>query len=133
VDPLIIHFHRDMTHYLMCSSDMSRSREEGPVQPCLKTFPRTQPCLKTFPRTQPCLKTFPRTQHGTRKRAFISSWYKDNSWLEYSVCQDSTYCFACRHVSLPNTPESAFFSVMVLCSIHLNLPSSQSWFSAQYT
>ncbi|XP_050957346.1 uncharacterized protein LOC127158239 [Labeo rohita] len=45
-------------------SDISRSREEGPVQPCLTTFPRTQ--------------------HGTRKRAFNSSWYKDNSWLEYS-------------------------------------------------
>ncbi|XP_036842735.1 uncharacterized protein LOC118965606 [Oncorhynchus mykiss] len=58
---------------------------------------------------QSCLKTFPRTQHGTtRKRAFNSSWYKDNSWLEYSVNQDFTYCFACRHLSLHNTPESAF-------------------------
>uniref|UniRef100_A0AAZ3NS19 Protein KTI12 homolog n=1 Tax=Oncorhynchus tshawytscha TaxID=74940 RepID=A0AAZ3NS19_ONCTS len=35
-------------------NDISRSREEGPVQLCLKTFPRTQ--------------------HGTRKRAFSSSW-----------------------------------------------------------
>lgn len=59
------------------SNDISRSREEGPVQLCLKTFPRTQ--------------------HGTRKRAFSSSWCKDNSWLEYSVSQDLTYCFACRH------------------------------------
>ena len=87
VDPLIIHFHRGMTHYLTCISDISRSREEGPVQLCLKTFPRTQ--------------------HGTRKVAFNSSWYKDNSWFEYSVNQDSTYCFACRHFSLPNTPEFA--------------------------
>lgn len=96
MDPLIIHFHRDMTHYLTCISDISRSREEGPVQPCLKTFPRTQ--------------------HGTRKRAFNSSWYKDNSWLEYSVNQDSTYCFACRHFSLPNTPESAFTSQSGFCN-----------------
>ncbi|KAJ8367084.1 hypothetical protein AAFF_G00331220, partial [Aldrovandia affinis] len=65
---------------------------------------------------QPCLKTFPRTQHGTRKRAFNSSWYKDNSWLEYSVNHDLTYCFACRHVSLPNTPESAFTSQSGFCN-----------------
>uniref|UniRef100_A0AAZ3QQ24 Protein KTI12 homolog n=1 Tax=Oncorhynchus tshawytscha TaxID=74940 RepID=A0AAZ3QQ24_ONCTS len=39
-------------------NDISRSREEGPVQLCLKTFPRTQ--------------------HGTRKRAFSSSWYSQN-------------------------------------------------------
>ncbi|KAM9546240.1 uncharacterized protein ACWYII_036694 isoform 1-T1 [Salvelinus alpinus] len=50
-------------------NDISRSREEGPVQPCL---------------------TFPRTQHGTRKRAFNGSWYKDNSWLKYSMYQGMT-------------------------------------------
>ncbi|XP_034566468.1 uncharacterized protein LOC117831761 [Notolabrus celidotus] len=71
-------------------SDISRSKEEGPVQPCLTKFPKTQ--------------------HGTRKRSFNSSWYRDNSWLEYSILQDSSYCFACRHFSLPNAPDSAFAS-----------------------
>ncbi|XP_056613347.1 uncharacterized protein LOC130429020 [Triplophysa dalaica] len=75
---------------------ISRSRDKGPVQPGLKTFPRTQ--------------------FGTRKRAFNSSWYKDNSWLEYSESQDSTYCFACRHFSLPNTSESAFTSQAGFCN-----------------
>jgi hypothetical protein len=50
------------------------------------------------------------------ERAFNSSWYKDNSWLEYFVSQDSTYCFACRHFSLPNTPESAFTSQSGFCN-----------------
>ncbi|KAL6476361.1 hypothetical protein MHYP_G00148600 [Metynnis hypsauchen] len=45
-------------------SDISRSKDESPVQPCLTKFPRTQ--------------------HGTRMRAFSSTWYKENSWLEYS-------------------------------------------------
>lgn len=29
-------------------------------------------------------------------------------WLEYSQSQDSAYCFACRHFSLPNTPKTPF-------------------------
>lgn len=71
-------------------SDISTSKEEVPVQPHLRKFPRTQ--------------------HGTSKRAFNSSWYRHNSWLEYSVSKDSSYCFACRHFSLPNAPDSAFTS-----------------------
>ncbi|XP_032411152.1 zinc finger MYM-type protein 1-like isoform X1 [Xiphophorus hellerii] len=71
-------------------SDISKSKEQGPVQPSLTNFPRTQ--------------------HGTRKRTFHSSWYKDYSWLEYSVIKDSSYCFACRHFSLPNAPDSVFAS-----------------------
>lgn len=73
-----------------CVTDISTSKEEVPVQPHLRKFPRTQ--------------------HGTSKRAFNSSWYRHNSWLEYSVSKDSSYCFACRHFSLPNAPDSAFTS-----------------------
>lgn len=71
-------------------ADISRSKEDSPVQPHLTKFPQTH--------------------HGTRKRAFNSKWYKGNTWLEYSVIQDSSYCFACRHFSLPNAPDSAFTS-----------------------
>ncbi|KAL0964120.1 hypothetical protein UPYG_G00319150 [Umbra pygmaea] len=48
--------------------DISQSRADGPVQPVLKVFPKTQ--------------------HGSRKRAFIETWYKDFTWLEYSVSRD---------------------------------------------
>ena len=53
-----------------------------------------------------------------------SAWYqekgfqqlcKENSWVVYSVNQDSTYCFACRHFSLPSVPESAFTSQSGFC------------------
>uniref|UniRef100_A0A667Z4Q8 TTF-type domain-containing protein n=1 Tax=Myripristis murdjan TaxID=586833 RepID=A0A667Z4Q8_9TELE len=31
-----------------------------------------------------------------------------HTWLEYSRNCESAYCFACRHLSLPNTPETPF-------------------------
>ena len=33
-------------------------------------------------------------------RRFQPSWYKDRSWLEYSVRLDKAFCFACRHFAL---------------------------------
>ncbi|KAL6490055.1 hypothetical protein MHYP_G00004000 [Metynnis hypsauchen] len=68
--------------------DISQSRAGGPVQPVLKVFPKTQ--------------------HGNRKRAFNESWYRDYTWLEYSISRDSVFCYACRHFSLPNAPSSVF-------------------------
>lgn len=50
----------------------------------------------------------PKIQHGTRKMTFNSSWDRDNPCLQYSVSRDVCYCFACRHFSLPSTPELAF-------------------------
>ena len=44
-------------NFLICTADISRSREEGSVQLCLKMSPRTQ--------------------HGTRRKAFNTSWYRD--------------------------------------------------------
>lgn len=43
-------------------------------------------------------------------RAFQGDWYKQHPWLEYSQNQNSAYCFACRHFSLPNTQASSFTS-----------------------
>lgn len=72
------------------SPDISQSRADGPVQPVLKLFPKTQ--------------------HRNRKRTFIETWYKDFTWLEYSVSRDSVFCYPCRHFSLPNAPMSIFRS-----------------------
>lgn len=71
-------------------TDISRSRDEDPVQPCLRQFPRTQ--------------------YGAKTRSFNNSWYKDNPWLEYSVSLNASYCFACRHFSLPGSTETSFTS-----------------------
>jgi hypothetical protein len=30
-----------------------------------------------------------------RNRSFQEDWFKDNSWLEYSVHKDVAYCFCC--------------------------------------
>lgn len=70
--------------------DISRSKDEEPVQPCLARFPRTP--------------------FGKFTRSFNSFWYKDNPWLEYSVSQNASYCFACRHFCLPGSTESSFTS-----------------------
>ncbi|KAL0970535.1 hypothetical protein UPYG_G00243410 [Umbra pygmaea] len=71
--------------------DISQSRADGPVQLVLKVFPKTQ--------------------HGSRKRAFIETWYKDFTWLEYSVSRDFGFCYPCQHFfKLPSAPMSIFRS-----------------------
>uniref|UniRef100_A0A6Q2XCH7 TTF-type domain-containing protein n=1 Tax=Esox lucius TaxID=8010 RepID=A0A6Q2XCH7_ESOLU len=62
-------------------------------------------------RIQPHLKVFPRTLQGDRRRQFQASWYNLHPWIEYSQCQDSVYCFACRNFGLLNT-HSVFTSVV---------------------
>lgn len=69
-------------------SDISQSRSEGPMQPHIRAFSNTQ--------------------MGSRNRCFKDSWYKENTWLEYSVRKD--LCYPCRHFSVPNTPQSVFTS-----------------------
>lgn len=78
-------------HHLFLVPDISTSRADGPVQPHLKVFPRTL--------------------QGDRQRHFQASWYNLHPWMEYSQCQDSVYCFACRNFGLLNT-DSVFTSVV---------------------
>lgn len=56
---------------------------------------------------QPILSKYPRSLFGDRLRSFSSQWYKKFSWLEYSVKQDMSYCFACRKFST-NVKETKF-------------------------
>lgn len=76
--------------------DISKSRADSPVQPILKMFPKTE--------------------QGNRKRGFNVAWYKDFKWLEYSISKDSVFCYACRHFSLPNAPNSVFKSESGFCN-----------------
>ena len=39
---------------------------------------------------------YPSRMFGSTKRSFQSSWYTLYPWLEYSVQNDSVYCFPCR-------------------------------------
>lgn len=49
---------------------------------------------------QPHLARYPVKITGkgknARSRSFLSKWYKDYNWLEYSRVKDAAYCFACR-------------------------------------
>ena len=46
--------------------------------------------------TQPSRIIFPSKCFGTKQRAFRQAWYDSHKWLEYSISQDSAYCFCCR-------------------------------------
>ena len=52
---------------------------------------------------QPQVKDFPRTAFGDRRRNFNASWYAQHAWIEYYVCKDAVFCYACRHFGLPNS------------------------------
>ena len=56
--------------------DISSGKAEGPTQSLRIIFPS-----KCF---------------GTKQRAFRQAWYDSHKWLEYSISQDSAYCFCCR-------------------------------------
>ncbi|KAL6481128.1 hypothetical protein MHYP_G00092080 [Metynnis hypsauchen] len=67
---------------------------------------------KEDPPMQPDLKLFPRTLMGDRRRSFKAAWYHIHPWLEYSKQLDSAYCYACRHFSPPNSPDTVFDSLV---------------------
>ena len=56
--------------------DISKSCDELPSQPKLKNYPMND-----------------------QKRAFQSVWFNNRPWLEYSIVNDSCYCYYCRHFS----------------------------------
>jgi hypothetical protein len=65
--------------------DISRSCEDPPTQPKLKSYPRNQ-----------------------NNRSFVDKWYDGRPWLEYSITTDTSYCYYCRHFGAPTS--SSYFS-----------------------
>ena len=47
---------------------------------------------------------FPTINH----RSFNIEWYKEFSWVEYSISKDAAYCFVCRHFSTGKTDFNEF-------------------------
>ena len=60
--------------------DIARSRNQAPVQPKLRDFPRT-----TFS-----------SGKNTRDHCFSSRWYVQYPFIEYSAERDAVFCFPCR-------------------------------------
>ncbi|KAI2645227.1 Zinc finger MYM-type protein 1 [Labeo rohita] len=54
------------------------------------------------------LKQYPARMFGGKKRAFVSSWYINRDWLEYSVKADSAFCFCCRKFNVGTSRVDAF-------------------------
>ncbi|XP_008178673.1 uncharacterized protein LOC103307940 [Acyrthosiphon pisum] len=73
--------------------DIAQTIEEGPVQPKLRNY----------------TKSVTGEGKSKRTRSFKSSWFEQYKWLEYSVLENSVYCFPCRFFAL-NNPDSIFTS-----------------------
>ncbi|CAI6362872.1 unnamed protein product [Macrosiphum euphorbiae] len=56
---------------------------------------------------QPIL-SYPLKKIGKQNRSFSSKYYEKYFWIEYSVHQDSLFCFVCRHFDNLNTSEDIF-------------------------
>ncbi|CAF4495809.1 unnamed protein product [Rotaria sp. Silwood2] len=54
--------------------DISKSHHDSPCQPILINYPTNED-----------------------NRSFQDQWYQDRPWLEYSIKNDSAYCYYCRH------------------------------------
>uniref|UniRef100_A0A672I3S2 TTF-type domain-containing protein n=1 Tax=Salarias fasciatus TaxID=181472 RepID=A0A672I3S2_SALFA len=65
------------------STDISKCKEDPPMQLDLKSFPRT-------------------LMGDRRRRSFKAAWSHVHPWLKYSKQLHSAYCYACRHFSPPN-------------------------------
>ena len=44
---------------------------------------------------QPNRKAFPQRKIGDKLRRFVTKWYKQYSWIEYSEKADKAYCLCC--------------------------------------
>ncbi|XP_025407154.1 uncharacterized protein LOC112681102 [Sipha flava] len=45
---------------------------------------------------KPILEKYPQTQFGSQNRGFSSTVYSRFDWIEYSVVEDSIFCYSCR-------------------------------------
>ena len=57
---------------------------------------------------QPHVARPPTTMYGTISRSFKTSWYSSRPWLEYSIRENSCFCFPCRKFLNSNDRDAAF-------------------------
>lgn len=39
---------------------------------------------------------YKQNRFGSQNRSFCSDWYKQYTWLEYSIKSNAAFCYACR-------------------------------------
>ena len=54
------------------------------------------------PPVQPKHIKFPAVVISGKSRCFLTKWYEDYKWLEYSVSYDAMFCYPCRFFAIGN-------------------------------
>ena len=88
------------------SSSLASSSSSCTVPDDVALTSMSSPC-------QPLNVTFPKRAYSTNiQRSFNPTWYRQYSWLEYSVKRDAVFCFPCRFFGLGSIgrgrPEKVF-------------------------
>jgi hypothetical protein len=94
------------------ASDFTSVPTSSPTVKTVKLVPGPKDLSQTLddgPK-QPRLVTYPKTKFGKRMRHFSSKWFDIYNWLEYSVIDNSAFCFPCRFFS-KNKDKPIFISV----------------------
>ena len=58
--------------------------------------------------TQPVRIRYPKSKFNSKTAGFCANWFERYPWLEYSLINDKSYCFPCRHFIPPKARPSAY-------------------------
>jgi len=83
---------RQLSEETNVSEPQMEGRASRTISTDLSANPYNSPC-------QPVLTDYPATIIGNHKRKFNSSFFLAYPLLEFSIKQDSVFCFNCRHFS----------------------------------
>ena len=82
------------TQMEMNITDSLSSSEVSAEMSSNKSIPNDISASINEPPTQPQLGKY---LTNCQNRSFQYQWYRSRPWLEYSISNDSTYCYICRH------------------------------------
>ena len=61
--------------------------------------------------SQPTNFVAPKFSYGKQLRSFEINWYRNRSWLEYSITKNACYCFPCRKFLHPNEKDLTYTAI----------------------
>ena len=72
------------------------STDQSSITPSVEGIPSDIAVGPGTPPVRPRNIRFPSSNFSGKLRSFSIAWYRDYTWLEYSVSRDAVFCFACR-------------------------------------